>query len=59
MSVPIQICTGCARDGLDRGDVYGPGDVINLVDQSDCQCSDRKCDHIDHDELEEEALIPA
>jgi len=50
MSVAIRLCTGCARDGLDRGDVYGPGDNIDLVDQLDCQCSVPSCDHIDHAE---------
>ncbi len=50
MSVLIRVCTGCARDGLDRGGLYGPGDIIGLVDQSECQCSEPGCDHIDHAE---------
>ena len=48
VSDSIRLCIGCARDGLDRGDSYGPGDIIYLVDQSDCQCSVPGCDHIDH-----------
>lgn len=48
MSVVLSLCTGCARDGLDRGDSYGPGMIIALVDEEDCRCSKRNCDHIDH-----------
>ena len=49
MSVTSQICTGCARDGLDTGRSFGPGDIIALVDSSDCKCSEPGCDHIDHE----------
>ena len=50
MSIAIPLCTGCARDGLDRGDSYGPEVIIAIVDQADCQCSEPHCDHIDHEE---------
>lgn len=54
MPVPVQLCTGCARDALDQGGAYGPGDIIKLVDQGDCQCSDPRCDHVDHAEDSEQ-----